>query len=77
MQPWLQAAKYLHCMGGIGRTGVTVGCHLIRHGMEPAQALLHLRALYQSAAQSLLTPNSPESDEQVRFILNWKEDGLA
>ena len=68
---------YLHCVGGIGRTGMVVGCYFIRHGMKPAQALLHLRALYQSAAQSLLAPNSPESDEQVRFILNWKEDGLA
>ena len=68
---------YLHCVGGIGRTGMVVGCYFIRHAMEPAQALLHLRALYQSAAQSLLAPNSPESGEQVRFILNWKEDGLA
>ncbi len=24
---------YLHCVGGIGRTGTTVACHLIRHGM--------------------------------------------
>ena len=68
---------YLHCVGGIGRTGMTVGCYFIRHGMQPAQALLHLRSLYQSAAQSLVAPNSPESDQQVRFIMNWKEDGLA
>jgi len=68
---------YLHCVGGIGRTGITVGCYLVRHGMKPAQALRHLRALYRGAAQSLLAPNSPESDEQASFILNWEEHGLA
>jgi hypothetical protein len=68
---------YLHCVGGIGRTGTTVGCYLVRHGMKPAQALSHLRELYQGAAQSLLVPYSPESDEQVKFILDWAEHGLA
>ena len=68
---------YLHCVGGIGRTGTTVGCYLVRHGMKPKQALHHLGALYHNAAQSLLAPHSPESDEQVKFILNWEEHGLA
>jgi len=68
---------YLHCVGGIGRTGTTVGCYLVRHGMKPTEALHHLRELYHSAAQSLLAPHSPEYDEQVKFILNWEEDGLA
>jgi hypothetical protein len=45
--------------------------------MKPAQALSHLRELYQGAAQSLLVPYSPESDEQVKFILDWAEHGLA
>lgn len=68
---------YLHCVGGIGRTGITIGCYLVRHGMKPTEALHHLRELYHSAAQSLFAPHSPESDEQVKFILNWEEDGLA
>jgi hypothetical protein len=68
---------YLHCVGGIGRTGTTVGCWFVRHGMKPTEALLHLRKLYYSAAQSLIMPHSPETEEQVRFILNWTEDGLA
>ncbi|MDP2994346.1 MAG: hypothetical protein Q8N46_04400, partial [Anaerolineales bacterium] len=37
---------YLHCVGGIGRTGTTVGCYLVRHGMKPTEALHHLRELY-------------------------------
>ena len=68
---------YLHCVGGIGRTGTTVGCYLIRHGMDPVEALLLLGKLYQDAAQSYFAPHSPETEEQARFILNWKEDGLA
>ncbi len=68
---------YLHCVGGIGRTGTTVGCWLIRHGMKPEAALRHLGQLYQNAAQSYLFSHSPETEEQANFILNWKEDGLA
>jgi hypothetical protein len=68
---------YLHCVGGIGRTGTTVGCWLIRHAMRPSEALLQLQELYQTAEQSQFSPRSPESDEQVRFILNWEEHGLA
>jgi hypothetical protein len=68
---------YLHCVGGIGRTGTTIGCYLVRHGMKPTEALHHLRELYHSASQSLLAPHSPESDEQIKLILDWEEDGLA
>ena len=68
---------YLHCVGGIGRTGTTVGCWLVRHGMEGADALKHLRELYAGSAQSSLAPDSPEADDQIEFILNWVEHGLA
>jgi hypothetical protein len=68
---------YIHCVGGIGRTGLAVGCYLVRHGMEPGEALRHLRELYQASMQSLIVSRTPETDEQVRFILNWGEDGLA
>ena len=68
---------YLHCVGGIGRTGITVGCHLIRHGMDPVEALHHLRELYSTSLQSLIFPTTPETGEQTRYILNWKEHGLA
>jgi hypothetical protein len=68
---------YLHCVGGIGRTGTTVGCWLIRQGMKPADALFRLQELYQAAGQSLNSPRSPETVEQVNFILHWEEHGLA
>jgi len=68
---------YLHCVGGIGRTGTTVGCWLVRHGMEPGKALSHLGELYRESAQSFFAPHSPETEEQARFILDWNEHGLA
>jgi protein-tyrosine phosphatase len=68
---------YLHCVGGIGRTGTTVGCWLVRHGMEPAAALQRLRELYKTSAQSEYAPRSPESDDQLELILNWAERGPA
>jgi hypothetical protein len=68
---------YLHCWGGIGRTGTTVGCWLARHGLTGEQALTRLNELYQTAEQSRLCPRSPETDAQVKFILEWADDGLA
>jgi len=37
----LQAGRkiYLHCWGGIGRTGTTVGCYLVRRGKTGEEAL--------------------------------------
>jgi Cyclin-dependent kinase inhibitor 3 (CDKN3) len=68
---------YLHCWGGIGRTGTTVGCWLVRHGLSGGQALVRLNELYQTSEQSRIFPRSPETDAQVNFILGWVEDGLA
>ena len=68
---------YLHCWGGIGRTGTTVGCWLVRHGLTGGQALTRLNELYRAAEQSRIFSRSPETDAQVNFILGWVEDGMA
>jgi hypothetical protein len=68
---------YLHCWGGIGRTGMTIGCWLVRHGLTGGMALIRLNELYQMAGQSSLFPHSPETDAQVQFILAWTDDGMA
>ena len=69
---------YLHCWGGIGRTGTAVGCWLVRHGLTGGQALIRLNELYRTSGQSRLFPRSPETDAQIKFILDWMEaDGLA
>jgi len=62
---------YLHCWGGIGRTGTTVGCYLVRRGMSGAEALSQLDAWWRGVPKSHLHPHSPETLEQAAFIRGW------
>jgi len=64
---------YLHCWGGVGRTGTVVGCHLVRHGLSGKEALEKLAEIYATSGQSRFHPRSPETREQMDFILNWHE----
>ena len=64
---------YLHCWGGIGRTGTTVGCYLVRHGMTGEQALAQLAKWWQDDPRRAGFPRTPETDEQVQFIREWHE----
>ena len=63
---------YLHCWGGVGRTGVMVGCWLARHGYKGQAALDRLHRLWQKCPKSLHR-KSPETKEQERYILRWEE----
>ncbi len=64
---------YLHCLGGIGRTGTVVGCWLARHGLTGEEALARLNSLYRTSEQSRFFSRSPEADAQVLFVLDWHE----
>ena len=63
---------YVHCWGGVGRTGTTVGCYLVRHGKTGDEALAQLSSWWQNVPKRSLHPRSPETDEQVKFIRDWK-----
>lgn len=65
---------YVHCWGGVGRTGTVVGCYLVRHGLEGAAALDRVARLYaqMSATKRLRHPDSPENDAQREFVRNWR-----
>lgn len=64
---------YVHCWGGIGRTGTVVGCHLVRKGMSGAEALAQVARLYatMSARKRASFPDSPQTDRQRAFVLDW------
>ena len=62
---------YLHCWGGIGRTGTTVGCYLVRQGKTAEEALNQLSAWWRGVPKSHYHPYSPETREQVNFIRTW------
>lgn len=59
---------YVHCLGGIGRTGSVVASHLIRHGMTNTQALEQVAYWWRSVAKSLRHKRSPQTDIQIRFV---------
>jgi hypothetical protein len=63
---------YVHCWGGVGRTGLIIGCWLARHGEKGEMALTHLRELWQECPKSA-SRKSPETPEQEQYILGWTE----
>ena len=63
---------YVHCMGGIGRTGTIVGCWLSRHGHEGQAALDRLTELWADCPKSAWT-RSPETPSQRAYIRSWNE----
>lgn len=64
---------YVHCRGGVGRTGLVVGCWLVRHGRSGEEALSFIAEHWKTVPKSRRLPNSPETFEQRRWVLNWNE----
>lgn len=60
---------YVHCAGGIGRTGTVVGCYLVRHGMQGEAALAEIMRLRHAM------PNggdlSPRREPQRQMVRTW------
>jgi protein-tyrosine phosphatase len=54
---------FVHCWAGCGRTGVVVGCWLVRHGTPPSEALARI-----AEARGL---GCPQTLEQRLAILGW------
>ena len=67
------APVYVHCWGGIGRTGTVVGCWLVERGRSGSQALVDIVLLREGIRKRLLT--SPEMPEQRIFVEAWGTDG--
>lgn len=64
---------YVHCWGGVGRTGTVVGCHLVRHGFTGEAAFDQLATWWQRVEKAAYHPRSPETDAQVAMIRGWHE----
>ena len=63
------ALPYIHCWGGVGRTGTVVGCLLIEDGVAPDDVIARIRLL--RAGTNRATRRSPETDAQEQFVLAW------
>jgi hypothetical protein len=64
-------ALYLHCWGGVGRTGLVVACWLQEHGRTPDDALAELSAKWSTVEKIYRKSESPETPSQVSWIKTW------
>jgi len=66
---------YVHCWGGIGRTGMVVGCWLVRHGRSGVKALKEVDELFRSMPPEKITRHlrsgSPQTDAQRTMVRDW------
>jgi protein tyrosine phosphatase len=62
---------YVHCWGGVGRTGTVIGCYLLENQMANRNNVIRTID-YLKRTTSIKDRRSPETDEQMEFILNWK-----
>lgn len=60
---------YVHCWGGVGRTGTVVGCLLVEDGIPVGDVLDLLARLRRDTQRAHRT--SPETHEQRTFIEHW------
>lgn len=61
-----RGAVYVHCWGGIGRTGTVVGCYLIARGLGFEAAMARLAAL--RAGTRTAQRQAPEAPAQVELL---------
>ncbi|MFO7839008.1 MAG: protein-tyrosine phosphatase family protein [Desulfosalsimonadaceae bacterium] len=66
-----QIPVYVHCLGGLGRTGTVVGCFLLRRGMAHAEDVLEQITRLRSNEPLAHLP-SPEAGIQREFIRRWE-----
>ena len=64
---------YVHCWGGVGRTGTVVGCWLVRHGHTGDAALCQIAEWWQGVEKVYRQPISPETSEQHEYVRDWTE----
>jgi hypothetical protein len=66
---------YVHCWGGVGRTGTVVGCYLVRRGMSGEEALAAISCLWETMQKRHRRRRSPETDEQCEWVRAWAGPG--
>lgn len=65
---------YVHCWGGIGRTGTVIGCHLVDQGHSGDEALAEVARLFATMSKEKLSNHpggSPETDAQRAMVREW------
>lgn len=61
---------YVHCWGGIGRTGTVVGCWLVRHGLDGGDAIARIAELRRHVSDAFVL--SPQTAAQRAMVRAWR-----
>jgi ADP-ribosylglycohydrolase len=64
---------YLHCFGGVGRTGTAVCCWLLRHGYASPDDVVNVLYELRRADRQTRGSIAPETTAQVNFVKKWPE----
>lgn len=63
---------YVHCWGGVGRTGTVVGCWLARHGIATGDAAIARIAELRRSDTARRDRPSPETEAQRALVRSWR-----
>ena len=63
---------YVHCWGGIGRTGTVVGCWLVRHGLDAGDPIGKIAELRREVSDAHVP--SPQTSAQRAMVNAWTRD---
>ena len=63
---------YVHCWGGVGRTGLVVGAWLIRHGAATGDTVMDVLGRLRTA-DAVGSRAAPEMPGQVAFLRAFRE----
>ena len=63
---------YVHCWGGVGRTGTVVGCWMLRHNLADRNNVLEVLKELRQHDIDRRHRTSPETADQRRFVKRWR-----
>lgn len=62
---------YVHCFGGMGRTGTVICCWLLRHGLATVDTVFDLLTTLRQADRLRADWPAPENQRQRQFVIDW------
>ncbi|MEO8564223.1 MAG: ADP-ribosylglycohydrolase family protein [bacterium] len=71
---------YVHCWGGVGRTGLVIGCHLVRRGAEGEAALATVKELFGTMSPAKVRRHggmSPQTSAQCSMVRSWRASDVS
>lgn len=69
----------VHCRGGIGRTGLVIGCWLVDAGIarDGEEALKIIEREWRTVEKCKRFPHSPETGPQFEFVRNFRSPAMV